>query len=84
MKKECKDQFDKEIKKIILKDKLEKELMDKFATLQTDIQSDAIPTCVCEKSLAYKLEKTCLKCAGILGDGVAPTIRFLGTLVVNK
>ncbi|EWC76153.1 surface antigen, partial [Plasmodium falciparum UGT5.1] len=62
-----KDKCDKEIQKIILKDKLEKELMDKFATLQTDIQNDAIPTCVCEKSLADKVEKTCLKCGSILG-----------------
>ncbi|EWC87688.1 hypothetical protein PFNF54_03536 [Plasmodium falciparum NF54] len=50
----CKDKCDKEIQKIILKDKLEKELMDKFSTLDTDIQSDAIPTCICEKSLADK------------------------------
>ncbi|CAD49294.1 rifin [Plasmodium falciparum NF54] len=69
---QCKDKCDKEIQKIILKDKLEKELMDKFATLQTDIQNDAIPTCVCEKSLADKVEKTCLKCGGLLGGGVAP------------
>ncbi|EUT79325.1 hypothetical protein PFAG_05892 [Plasmodium falciparum Santa Lucia] len=68
----CKDKCDKEIQKIILKDKLEKELMDKFATLHTDIQSDAIPTCVCEKSVADKVEKTCLKCGGVLGGGVAP------------
>ncbi|KOB84867.1 rifin [Plasmodium falciparum Dd2] len=67
----CKDRCDKEIQKIILKDKLEKELMDKFATLQTDIQNDAIPTCVCEKSLADKVEKGCLRCAQNLG-GVAP------------
>ncbi|KOB85266.1 hypothetical protein PFDG_00702 [Plasmodium falciparum Dd2] len=68
---ECKDRCDKEIQKIILKDKLEKELMDKFATLQTDIHSDAIPTCICEKSMADKVEKGCLKCAQNLG-GVAP------------
>ncbi|ETW32837.1 hypothetical protein PFTANZ_06441, partial [Plasmodium falciparum Tanzania (2000708)] len=71
-KQKCKEQCDKEIQKIILKDKLEKELMDKFATLQTDIQNDAIPTCVCEKSLADKVEKTCLKCGGVLGGGVTP------------
>ncbi|CDO61920.1 rifin, partial [Plasmodium reichenowi] len=70
--KHCKDKCDKEMKKIILKDKLEKELMDKFATLGTNIQSDAIPTCVCEKSLADKLEKGCLRCAGVLGGGVMP------------
>ncbi|EUR81791.1 hypothetical protein PFBG_00171 [Plasmodium falciparum 7G8] len=66
----CKDKCDKEIQKIILKDKLEKELMDKFATLDTDIQSDAIPTCVCEKSLADKTEKLCLKCGYGLGSNI--------------
>ncbi|ETW32718.1 hypothetical protein PFTANZ_06563 [Plasmodium falciparum Tanzania (2000708)] len=68
----CKEQCDKDIQKIILKDKLEKELMDKFATLQTDIQNDAIPTCVCEKSLGDKVEKGCLRCGGLLGGGIAP------------
>ncbi|CDO61944.1 rifin [Plasmodium reichenowi] len=67
----CKDKCDKEIQKIILKDKLEKELMDKFSTLQTDIQSDAIPTCVCEKSSADKTEKFCLNCGKTMG-AVAP------------
>ncbi|CDO62033.1 rifin, partial [Plasmodium reichenowi] len=71
--KKCKEQCDKEIQKIILKDKLEKELMDKFATLHTDIQSDAIPTCVCEKSLADKVEKGCLRCTQNLGGIVAPS-----------
>ncbi|CDO61886.1 rifin [Plasmodium reichenowi] len=68
-----KEQRDKNIQKIILKHKLEKELMDKFATLQTDIQSDAIPTCICEKSLADKVEKVCLKCTQNLGGIVAPS-----------
>ncbi|SOV83933.1 rifin PIR protein, putative [Plasmodium reichenowi] len=45
--------------------------MDKFATLETDIQSDAIPRCVCEKSLADKTEKFCLNCGKTMG-GVAP------------
>ncbi|SOV83872.1 rifin PIR protein, putative [Plasmodium reichenowi] len=75
---QCKEQCDKEIQKIILKDKLEKELMDKFATLQTDIHSDAIPTCVCEKSMADKVEKECLRCGGVLGGGVAPSVGLLG------
>ncbi|KOB63809.1 hypothetical protein PFHG_04667 [Plasmodium falciparum HB3] len=75
---QCKDQCDKEIQKIILKDKLEKELMDKFATLQTDIQNDAIPTCVCEKSIADKMEKECLRCAQNLGGIVAPSSGVLG------
>ncbi|SOV84170.1 rifin PIR protein, putative [Plasmodium reichenowi] len=69
----CKEQCDKQIQKIILKDKLEKELMDKFAMLQTDIQSDAIPTCVCEKSLADKVEKGCLRCTQNLGGILAPS-----------
>ncbi|ETW43938.1 hypothetical protein PFNF135_01697 [Plasmodium falciparum NF135/5.C10] len=68
---QCKEQCDKEIQKIILKDKMEKELMDKFATLHTDIQSDAIPSCVCEKSIADKTEKFCLNCGKTMG-GVAP------------
>ncbi|SOV78328.1 rifin PIR protein, putative [Plasmodium reichenowi] len=76
----CKDQCDKEIQKIILKDKLEKALMEKFATLQTDMQSDAIPTCVCEKSMADKVEKGCLRCGGVLGGGVAPSVGLLGGL----
>ncbi|EWC76597.1 surface antigen [Plasmodium falciparum UGT5.1] len=74
----CKEECEKDIQKIILKDKLEKELMDKFATLQTDIQNDAIPTCVCEKSLADKVEKTCLKCTQNLGGIVAPSLGVLG------
>ncbi|EWC77310.1 surface antigen, partial [Plasmodium falciparum UGT5.1] len=69
----CKDKCDKEIQNIILKDKLEKELAEKFVTLHTDIQSDAIPTCVCEKSLADKVEKNCMKCAQNLGGIVAPS-----------
>ncbi|KOB62778.1 hypothetical protein PFHG_04493 [Plasmodium falciparum HB3] len=74
----CREQCDKEIEKIILKDKLEKELMDKFATLQTDIQNDAIPTCVCEKSLADKTEKFCLNCGVQLGGGVLQASGLLG------
>ncbi|ETW33049.1 hypothetical protein PFTANZ_06233 [Plasmodium falciparum Tanzania (2000708)] len=66
-----KDKCDKEIQKIILKDKLEKQMAQQFSTLHTDIHSDAIPTCICEKSLADKVEKGCLRCAQNLG-GVAP------------
>ncbi|CDO62072.1 rifin [Plasmodium reichenowi] len=76
---QCRDKCDKEIQKIILKDKIDKELTGKFATLHTDIQSDAIPTCVCEKSLADKVEKVCLQCAGVLG-GVAPGWGLVGGL----
>ncbi|ETW44309.1 hypothetical protein PFNF135_01341 [Plasmodium falciparum NF135/5.C10] len=63
----CKDTCDKEIQKIILRDKIEKELTEKFSSLHTDIQSDNIPTCICEKSLADKVEKGCLRCGSILG-----------------
>ncbi|EWC88888.1 hypothetical protein PFNF54_02402 [Plasmodium falciparum NF54] len=76
--KQCKERCDKEIQKIILKDKLEKELTEKFSTLHTDIQSDAIPTCVCEKSVADKVEKTCLRCGSVFGGGIAPSVGLLG------
>ncbi|EUR82665.1 hypothetical protein PFBG_00010 [Plasmodium falciparum 7G8] len=67
----CKEKCDKEIQKIILKDKLEKQMEQKLTTLETKIDTDDIPTCVCEKSLADKVEKACLRCAQNLG-GVAP------------
>ncbi|SPJ13133.1 rifin PIR protein,putative [Plasmodium sp. DRC-Itaito] len=76
----CKERCDKEIQKIVLKDKLEKELMDKFVTLRTDIQNDAIPTCVCEKSIADKVEKGCLRCAQNLGGIVVPSSGVIGEI----
>ncbi|KOB62627.1 hypothetical protein PFHG_04336 [Plasmodium falciparum HB3] len=90
----CKDKCDKEIQKIILKDKLEKELMYKFATLQTDVQSDAIPTCVCEKSLADKTENFCLNCGKnmtaiaplwglICGAGYAGWTNYVATTIAK-
>ncbi|EWC77996.1 hypothetical protein C923_01332 [Plasmodium falciparum UGT5.1] len=78
----CKERCDKEIQKIILKDKLEKQMEQHFDTLQTDMQSDAIPTCVCEKSLADKMEKGCLKCGYGLGT-VAPTVGLIGSVAVH-
>ncbi|ETW38786.1 hypothetical protein PFTANZ_00442 [Plasmodium falciparum Tanzania (2000708)] len=75
---ECKDRCDKEIQKIILKDKIEKDLNEKFSSLHTDIKSDAIPTCVCEKSLADKVEKGCLRCGSVLGGGVMPGFGAIG------
>ncbi|EUT79321.1 hypothetical protein PFAG_05888 [Plasmodium falciparum Santa Lucia] len=66
----CKDQCDKEIQKIILKDKLEKQMEQQLTTLETKIDTDDIPTCICEKSLAEKMEKTCLKCGSVLGGGI--------------
>ncbi|EWC86381.1 hypothetical protein PFNF54_04820 [Plasmodium falciparum NF54] len=68
---QCKEQCDKEIQKIILKDKIEKEFMEKFSVLETDIQKEAIPTCVCEKSVADKTEKFCLNCGKNMG-AIAP------------
>ncbi|ETW26984.1 hypothetical protein PFFCH_05585 [Plasmodium falciparum FCH/4] len=68
----CKERCDKEIEQIILKDKIEKELTEKLGALQTEIQSDAVPTCTCQKSVADKVEKTCLKCGSVLGGGIAP------------
>ncbi|SOS77276.1 PIR protein, putative [Plasmodium sp. gorilla clade G1] len=73
----CKDTCDKEIQKIILKDKIEKELNEKFSALHTDIQSDDIPTCICEKSLADKVEKGCLRCGSILGAAM-PEVGSIG------
>ncbi|ETW30789.1 hypothetical protein PFFCH_01770 [Plasmodium falciparum FCH/4] len=75
---QCKDRCDKEIQKIILKDKLEKQMVEQFSTLQTDIQSDAIPTCICEKSIADKVEKNYMKCTQNLGGIVAPSSGVLG------
>ncbi|EWC75171.1 surface antigen [Plasmodium falciparum UGT5.1] len=83
-KKECKERCDKEIQKIILKDKIEKELTEKLAALYRDIFTDDISTCICEKSLADKVERTCLRCEGILVGGVEPTVGFLGIVVVNQ
>ncbi|EUT70094.1 hypothetical protein PFAG_06097 [Plasmodium falciparum Santa Lucia] len=84
MKKECKDQCHKEIQKIVLKDKIEKELTEKLVALYRDIFTQDIPTCICEKSLSGKVEKTCLKCGGILCGGLEPTVGLLGTVGVNQ
>ncbi|CAC9696395.1 PIR protein [Plasmodium sp. DRC-Itaito] len=92
--KQCKEQCDKEIRKIILKDKLEKELMDKLSTLHTDIQNDAIPSCVCEKSLADKTEKFCLNCGMnvgaiapwwglVCGSGYAGWLNYVATTIAK-
>ncbi|SCM18856.1 PIR protein, putative [Plasmodium sp.] len=73
----CKEQCNKDIQKIILKDKIEKELTEKLSTLDTNIATKDIPTCVCEKSLADKTEKFCHNCGYGLGS-VAPNIGLLG------
>ncbi|SCM18783.1 PIR protein, putative [Plasmodium sp.] len=74
----CKDKCDKEIQKIILKDKIEKELTEKFVTLDTNIATKDIPRCVCKKSLADKTEKFCLTCGYGLGGGVLQSVGLLG------
>ncbi|CDO61994.1 rifin, partial [Plasmodium reichenowi] len=68
----CKEQCDKEIQKIILKDKLEKQMAQQLTTLETKINTDDIPTCVCEKSVADKTEKFCLNCGKNMG-AIAPS-----------
>ncbi|SCM18836.1 PIR protein, putative [Plasmodium sp.] len=76
--KQCKQQYNKETQQIILKEKIKKELTGKLAVLETNIESNDIPTCVCEKSIADKVEKMCLKCGGVLGGSVAPEFGLIG------
>ncbi|CDO61617.1 rifin [Plasmodium reichenowi] len=73
----CKERCDKEIQKIILKDKLEKQMEEQLTTLETKVDTDDIPTCICEKSLADKVEKGCLRCTQNLGGIVAPSTGVL-------
>ncbi|ETW64118.1 hypothetical protein PFMC_00002 [Plasmodium falciparum CAMP/Malaysia] len=85
----CKEQCEKDIQKIILKDKLEKELTEKLATLEANINTKDLPICECEKSIADKMEKGCLRCAGVLGGGVMPGMglidgSLLGAISVLK
>ncbi|SOS78654.1 PIR protein, putative [Plasmodium sp. gorilla clade G1] len=77
--KQCKDQCDKEIQKIILKDKLEKQMEQQLTTLETKINTDDIPTCFCEKSMADKAEKFCLNCGKNMG-AVSPAWCLLSGL----
>ncbi|ETW38787.1 hypothetical protein PFTANZ_00443 [Plasmodium falciparum Tanzania (2000708)] len=79
--KQCKEQCDKDIQKIILKDKLEKQIAEQFSALETDIDANDIPTSVCEKSLADKVEKTCVKCGRILSTAV-PELSLIGGIAV--
>ncbi|CAC9696406.1 rifin PIR protein,putative [Plasmodium sp. DRC-Itaito] len=75
---QCKEKCNKEIHKIILKDKLEKQMTEQFATLDTIITTEDIPTCICEKSMADKVEKGCLRCGGVLGGGIVPAFGTIG------
>ncbi|KNC35108.1 rifin [Plasmodium falciparum RAJ116] len=74
----CKDKCDKEIQKIILKDKLEKQMEQQLTTLETKIDTDDIPTCICEKTMADKTEKFCLNCGVNVGGGVTLSSGVLG------
>ncbi|SOS77882.1 PIR protein, putative [Plasmodium sp. gorilla clade G1] len=74
----CKERCDKEIQKIVLKDKLEKELTQKFSTLETNMDINDMPTCVCKKSFTDKTEKFCLNCGMGLGSGVLQASSLLG------
>ncbi|SOV75743.1 rifin PIR protein, putative [Plasmodium reichenowi] len=78
----CKEQCDKDIQKIILKDKLEKQMEQQLTTLETKIDTNDIPTCICEKSIADKVEKGCLRCGYGLGT-VAPTVGLIGSVAVH-
>ncbi|KNG75834.1 rifin [Plasmodium falciparum IGH-CR14] len=73
----CREQCDKEIQKIILKDKMEKQMAQQLTTLETKIDTNDIPTCVCEKSIADKVEKGCLRCGSILGAAM-PEVGSIG------
>ncbi|SOS77895.1 PIR protein, putative [Plasmodium sp. gorilla clade G1] len=75
--KQCKEQYDKETQQIILKEKIQKVLTEKLAALETNININDIPTCVCEKPVAVKVEKNCLKCGGMLGCSV-PGLGLIG------
>ncbi|KOB61485.1 hypothetical protein PFHG_03236 [Plasmodium falciparum HB3] len=78
----CREQCHKEIEKIILKDKMEKQMAQQLTTLETKIGTDDIPTCVCEKSMADKMEKDCLRCTYGLGT-LAPTVGLIGSVAVG-
>lgn len=66
----CKEQCEQDIQKLILQEKIQKELTEKLSALQIDISTHDIPTCVCEKSVADKTEKFCLKCGYGLGGAL--------------
>ncbi|KOB85268.1 hypothetical protein PFDG_00704 [Plasmodium falciparum Dd2] len=74
----CKDKCDEAIQIIILKDKMEKQMAQQLTTLETKIDTNDIPTCICEKSIADKVEKGCLRCGVVFGGGVAPSVGILG------
>ncbi|ETW33201.1 hypothetical protein PFTANZ_06081 [Plasmodium falciparum Tanzania (2000708)] len=58
-------------------------MAQQLTTLETKIDTNDIPTCVCEKSLADKVEKGCLKCGYGLGT-VAPTVGLIGSVAIGS
>ncbi|SOS76922.1 rifin [Plasmodium sp. gorilla clade G1] len=80
--KQCKEQYDKDTQTIILKDKIQQELKENITALETNIDINDIPTCVCKKLVADKVEKNCLKCGGVLGIGF-PGFGLIGGTVVH-
>ncbi|SOS81826.1 PIR protein, putative [Plasmodium sp.] len=75
--KQYKEQYDKETQQIILKEKIQNVLTEKLEALETNIDANEIPTCVCEKSLADEVQKFCLKCGYRLG-GALTSCEILG------
>ncbi|SOS81678.1 PIR protein, putative [Plasmodium sp.] len=75
--KQCKEHCDKDIQKIILNDKIGKQMAEHILAMETNIDINDIPTSVCEKSVADKMEKSCLKCGSILGTAV-PELGLIG------
>ncbi|KOB63592.1 hypothetical protein PFHG_05406 [Plasmodium falciparum HB3] len=76
-------EYDERMKTTRQKYKLEKELKEKLARLETNITTEDLPICECEKSLADKMEKGCLRCGGVLGSGIAPTVGLFGTVAIG-
>ncbi|SOS76912.1 PIR protein, putative [Plasmodium sp. gorilla clade G1] len=74
----CKEQCDKDIQKIILKEKIGKQMAEHFSSLENNLNTNDIPTCVCEKSMADRTEKFCLNCGVNVGGGVTLSSGVLG------
>ncbi|SOS81632.1 PIR protein, putative [Plasmodium sp.] len=76
--KQCKEQCDRDIQKIILKDKIGKQMVEQFSSLENNVNTNDIPTCVCEKSMADRTEKFCLKCGYEIGGSMLQSFGLLG------
>ncbi|SOS76921.1 PIR protein, putative [Plasmodium sp. gorilla clade G1] len=74
----CKEQCEKDIQKIILKDKIGKQIAEQFSSLENNINTNDIPTCVCKKSMADRTEKFCLKYGYEIGGSMLQSFGLLG------